>query len=318
MPPSDILSPETKGGRNKVEMIAKKIRLVIVSGLSGSGRSSALRCFEDSGFFCIDNLPPQLITKFMDLCTQPGSDVSHVALGIDIRSRDFLDEFLNVYESLLKDGFPVEMLFMDAKDEILVRRFSESRRPHPLVKDRLVIDGILEERAKLAELRKRANQIIDTSAFSLPDLKEAILHQHVKKESRERLHISLLSFGYKYGLPYGLDLLFDVRFLRNPYFQKDLRPLSGEDKPIQDFILALPETTRFMEKLNDFLDFLIPLYEKEGKSYLTIGIGCTGGRHRSVTLVNLLRDTLKQNGHAARLSCFHRDISHTPVEDPFS
>ena len=284
------------------------MRLVIISGLAGSGRSSALRCFEDGGFFCVDNLPPQLIPKFIDLCAQPGSDVNHVALGIDVRSRDFLDNFHTVYEGLLADNFPVELLFLDAQDDIIVRRFSESRRPHPLAKNRLVTDGIAEEREKLAGLRNLAHQIIDTSHISLADLKDMMQRDYIKKEQGEQLHIALLSFGFKYGLPYGLDLLFDVRFLRNPYFQKDLRPLSGEDKPVQEFVLALPEAAEFMKRLGDFLDFLIPLYEREGKSYLTIGIGCTGGRHRSVTLVNQLREMLTNQGRNKGLSCFHRDI----------
>ena len=291
----------------------KNIRLIIISGLSGAGKSAALNCFEDNGFFCVDNLPPKLITKFMDICTQPGSDVHQVALGIDIRSRDFLDDFISVYEGLLREGFPVELIFMDARDEILVRRFSESRRPHPLARDRSVIEGILEEREKISALKKHAHQIIDTSAIPLPDLKDVIRRDHIKKEEGEPLRISLLSFGYKYGLPYGLDLLFDVRFLKNPYFQSGMRLMTGNDKPVMDYVVALPETEAFMNKLMDFLDFVIPLYEVGGKSYLTIGIGCTGGRHRSVTIVNLLREALQQKGRSKVLSFFHRDIEHEPT-----
>jgi len=291
----------------------QNIRLIIISGLSGAGKSAALNCFEDNGFFCVDNLPPKLVMKFMEICAQPGSDVHNVALGIDIRSRDFLDDFLGVYQGLLQAGFPTELLFMDARDEILARRFSESRRPHPLAKDRSVMEGILEEREKISELKKHAHRIIDTSTISLPELRDVIRRDHVKKEEGEPLRISLLSFGYKYGLPYGLDLLFDVRFLKNPYFQSGLRSLSGNDKPVMSYVIALPETGPFMEKLMDFLDYVIPLYELGGKSYLTIGIGCTGGRHRSVTIVNLLREALNQRGRGSLLSFFHRDIEHEPI-----
>jgi len=291
----------------------KNIRLIIISGMSGAGKSAALNCFEDNGFFCVDNLPPKLITKFMDICAQPGSDVRHVALGIDIRNRDFLNDFIDVYEGLLQEGFPVELLFMDARDEILVRRFSESRRPHPLAKDRSVIEGIMEEREKISGLKKHAHRIIDTSTIPLPELKDVIRRDHVKKEEGEPIRISLLSFGYKYGLPYGLDLLFDVRFLKNPYFQSGMRSMSGNDKSVMDFIVAMPETGAFMDRLMGFLDFLIPLYEVGGKSYLTIGIGCTGGRHRSVAIVNLLREALQQKGRGKGLSFFHRDIEHEPI-----
>lgn len=290
-----------------------KVRLVIISGLSGSGKSAAIKCFEDIGFFCMDNLPPQLLHKFLELCTQPGGEVGPVALGIDIRNRDFLDDFLGIYESLLAEGYPVELLFMEAQDEILVRRFSESRRPHPLAKDRSVIEGISEERERLEALKKRADRIVDTSSLSPADIKEIILRAYTKPDERGRLQIFLISFGFKYGLPYGLDLLFDVRFLKNPHFQRELRLLTGDDKAVQTFIYALPETEAFMERLIGFLGFLIPLYEQEGKSYLTIGIGCTGGRHRSVAIVNRLKEVLEQKGQGAPLSCRHRDIHRPPA-----
>ncbi len=290
-----------------------KLRLVIISGLSGSGKSAALKCFEDIGFFCVDNLPPQLLPKFMELCTQPGGEVEQVALGIDIRNRDFLDDFMGVYEGLLEEGYPVELLFIDAQDEILVRRFSESRRPHPLAKDKSVIEGIFEEREKLSGLQNRARRVIDTSDLSPSDLKEMILRTYTKKEEGGHLQISLISFGFKYGLPYGLDMLLDVRFLKNPHFQRELRLLTGEDKPVQQFIHALPETPLFMEKLIHLLNFLIPLYEQEGKSYLTIGIGCTGGRHRSVAIVNQLMEVLEQKGLGKALSSRHRDIHRPPA-----
>ncbi len=285
--------------------------LVIISGLSGAGKSAALKCFEDIGFFCVDNLPPQLLHTFMNLCTQPGSEVGPVALGIDIRNRDFLNHFLDVYDKLLQENYTVDLLFMDAQDSILIRRFSESRRPHPLAKDRSVIEGIIEERAKLSTLRERAVRVIDTSDFSPVELKETILRIYTKKGEGGRLQIALMSFGFKHGLPYGLDMLFDVRFLKNPHFNHDLRGLTGNDLPVRQFIDALPETETFMEKLTSLLTFLIPLYEQEGKSYLTIGIGCTGGRHRSVAIVNRLTEILEKRPGETIISSRHRD-DHRP------
>ncbi|MBI3358681.1 MAG: RNase adapter RapZ [Nitrospirae bacterium] len=288
----------------------KKVNLVIISGLSGAGKSAAIKCFEDIGFFCVDNLPPPLLPKFVELCGAPGSEVSRVALGIDIRNRDFLDAFLGIYESLCKEGHPIELLFIEAQDEILIRRFSESRRPHPLGRGHAIAAGIMEERKKLSALRDIAHQIIDTSELSPLELKRIIIRAYIKAEEGSPLHISLISFGFKFGVPYGLDMLFDVRFLKNPYFQRELRFQTGDDKPVQEFIYALKESEQFMEKLTNLLDFMVPLYEHEGKSYLTLGIGCTGGRHRSVAIVNLLKEVLQQNGR--ELSCLHRDIYRPP------
>ena len=288
----------------------KKLNLVIISGLSGAGKSAVIKCFEDVGFFCVDNLPPPLLPKFVELCLLPASEVSRVALGIDIRNRDFLNAFLGIYESLCKEGYRVELLFMEAQDEILRRRFSESRRPHPLGRGRAVSEGIAEERKKLSELRDLAHQIIDTSELSPSELKKTIVRAYVEKEEVSPLHISLISFGFKFGVPYGLDMLFDVRFLANPYFQRALRFQTGEDKPVQEFVYSLKASEQFMERVTDLLDFLVPLYEHEGKSYLTLGIGCTGGRHRSVAIVNLLKEVLQQKGR--ELSYRHRDIHRPP------
>ncbi len=285
----------------------KGVRLVIISGLSGSGKSCAIKCFEDLGFFCIDNLPPQLLPKFVGLCRQSRNEISRAAIGIDIRERAFLREFLSVFDRLIEEGYQVELLFLEARDEIIQRRFSETRRPHPLAKEGPVVDGINQEWDTLRELRKRANRIIDTSDFHVHKLKELISHYYLETAASRHLNLSLTSFGYKHGmLPYDLDLLFDVRFLSNPFLIDDLRPLSGNDQAVQDYVKALPETGLFLEKLYDFLDFLFPLYEKEGKSYLTIGIGCTGGRHRSVTIVNLLWEHLQERGILVHRQ--HRDL----------
>jgi UPF0042 nucleotide-binding protein len=289
----------------------KKFHLVIISGLSGAGKSAVIKCFEDIGFFCVDNLPPPLIPKFVELCLSPGSEVSRVALGLDIRNRDFLNAFHGIYESLCKEGYPVELLFIEAEDEVLIRRFSESRRPHPLGRGRAVSEGIAEERKKLSDLRDLAHHIIDTSELSPSELKKTIERTYVKKGEGSPLHISLVSFGFKFGVPSDLDMLFDVRFLKNPYFERALRFQTGDDKPVQDFVYAQKESEIFMTKLVDILDFLVPLYEHEGKSYLTLGIGCTGGKHRSVSIVNLLNEVLKQKGR--EISARHRDIHRPPT-----
>lgn len=284
----------------------KNVRLVIISGLSGSGKSYVIKYFEDLGFFCIDNLPPQLLPKFVELCSQSRSEITKAALGVDIRERDFLGNFLNVFDQLREEGYPMELLFLEARDEVLLRRFSETRRPHPLAKEGSVVEGIRLEREKLSDLKKRADKIIDTSDYNVHQLKEVITRYYLEKGEAAHLNISLVSFGFKFGIPYDLDLLFDVRFLSNPNFERELKPLTGEDARVLRYILATGETKLFLEKLYDFLDLLLPLYEKEGKSYLTIGIGCTGGRHRSVAVVSLLRDYLKEKG--LRVDWRHRDI----------
>jgi RNase adapter protein RapZ len=292
----------------------KGVGLVIISGLSGSGKSCAIKCFEDLGFFCIDNLPPQLLPKFVGLCRQSRNEISRAAIGIDIRERSFLREFLTVFDRLIEEGYQTELLFLEARDEIIQRRFSETRRPHPLAKKGSVVDGIRREGATLGDLRSRANRIIDTSDFHVHKLKELITHNYLESKTTKGLNLSLTSFGYKHGTPYDLDLLFDVRFLNNPFLIDELRPLSGNDQVVQDYVKALPETELFLEKLYDFLDFLIPLYEKEGKSYVTIGIGCTGGRHRSVTIVNLLSEHLQNQKISVHRR--HRDLEASELIRP--
>ncbi|MFQ5780809.1 MAG: RNase adapter RapZ [Nitrospiria bacterium] len=284
----------------------KDIRLVIISGLSGSGKSSVIKYLEDFDFFCIDNLPPQFLPKFVELCSQSREGITKAAVGIDIRERDFLLNFLSVFERLREEGYRMELLFLEARDEILLRRFSESRRPHPLAKGGAIIDGIKLERDKLYGLRKRADRILDTSDYHVHQLKSVLAQYFLEKQAERPLSLSLISFGYKFGIPSDLDLLFDVRFLNNPNFQEALKPLTGESPEVLAYLLALSEMKVFLEKLYDFLEFLIPLYEKEGKSYLTIGIGCTGGRHRSVAVVHLLSGYLQKKGLQFR--CRHRDI----------
>ncbi len=285
---------------------AKSVRIVIVSGLSGSGKSHVVKFFEDLDYFCVDNLPSPLLSHLINLCSKSESGIRRVALGIDIRERDFLVDFLNEFDRFRKEGYQMELLFLETRDEMVQRRFSETRRPHPLSKWGSVIDGVQLEREKLLPLKKRADKIIDTSDYHVHQLKEVITRIYFESSEGKHLNISLVSFGFKYGTPQDLDLLFDVRFLSNPNFEQELKSLTGENPRVQNYVMALDETKLFLEKLSGFLDFLLPRYEKEGKHYLMIGIGCTGGRHRSVTIANFLEGYIKAKGF--RVRCRHRDI----------
>lgn len=283
--------------------------IVIVTGLSGAGKSHVLHCFEDVGFFCVDNLPPPLIPTFVHLCTQGNGRSSRIGLGIDIRGRDFLAQSFTTIEQLKHAGYRVEILFLEARDEVLVRRFSETRRPHPLARSRPIIEGIAEEREELQELRTRADLIIDTSDYTVHELKALIADRYLERD--RGLAVTLVSFGYKYGPPLQADLLFDVRFLNNPNFVEALRPLSGQDPRVASYVLEQPATAGFLSRVEGLIDFLLPLYEAEGRTYLTIGIGCTGGRHRSVVVADRLRAYLEQRGK--RPIVRHRDLDRPVV-----
>lgn len=280
--------------------------LVIISGLSGSGKTHAIKCFEDLGFFCVDNLPPALLPKFAELCLQREGEVRHVALGIDIRERGFLADFFSNLDRVKSMGYSVELLFLDARDDVLVRRFSESRRPHPLLPQASVLEGVQVERERLRELRDRAARIIDTSDFTVHDLKDLIARQYLQQDQRQRMTISLLTFGFKFGVPYDADLLFDVRFLRNPNFVEDLKALTGEHQCVQAYVLETSEAAAFLGHLESLLKFLLPLFERERRSYLTVAFGCTGGRHRSVSIACRLKASFDSWGYAVNLR--HRDL----------
>jgi len=282
------------------------IRFVIITGLSGAGKSEAMKCFEDLGYFCVDNLPPVLIPKFAELCAQSGGRINRIALVVDIRGGSFFDDVSESLETLEETGFSYEILYLEAEDEVLVRRFKESRRRHPLSASGGVLEGIRLERERLEELRGKATQIVDTSALTARELRETIINHFSYLPEQERLLITVVSFGFKNGLPLDADLVFDVRFLPNPHYVESLRALNGNTEEVANYVLKWPVTTRFLSKLYDLMEFLIPYYVQEGKTSLLLGIGCTGGQHRSVTIANRLGDFLRTKGY--RVVVDHRDI----------
>lgn len=286
-----------------------RLNLVIISGLSGSGKSYALKAFEDAGYFCIDNLPPALLPTFVDLCDQQHDEIANVALGIDIRERVFFSDLVGMLERVKAMGHSVKLLFLEAREEVLIRRFSESRRPHPLLPHLPVLEGIRFEKERLTELRRHADRIIDTSDLTVHQLGELLAKEFQRESSERRLTISFLTFGYKFGVPYDIDLLFDVRFLKNPFFVPELKPLPGNDPRVRRFVLTDPEATAFIDHVENFLQFLLPLFQRERRSYLTIAVGCTGGRHRSVAIASHLYESLAALGYEVGLK--HRDIDKT-------
>ena len=288
------------------------MRFVIVTGMSGAGRSTALRALEDAGYFCVDNLPISLIEKFSELIYPGNTEVTKVALGIDIRSGKAFSERAATREELTVAGVNYEILVLESSDEVLVKRYKETRRTHPLAQNGRVADGIQEERKRLEFLKKQADYIIDTSNLLTRELKQELDKIFVQNKNFKNLVITVLSFGFKYGIPTDSDLVFDVRFLPNPYYYEELRKLSGNDKPVQDFVMGFEVSHRFLDKLIDMIQFLIPNYVLEGKNQLVISIGCTGGKHRSVTLANKLYERLRNNAdYAVRIE--HRDIEKDAV-----
>lgn len=282
-----------------------KLKIIIISGLSGSGKSYAIKSLEDMGYFCVDNLPTALVPKFVELCAQSDKGISRAALGIDIRERDFFGNFMKLHEEMKASGYDIEVLFLEASDEALTRRFSESRRPHPLAKDKPLPEAIRLERELMDEIRQKADRIIDTSNLSVHQLRDE-LSKHYRPSGEKGMTLSIMSFGFKYGVPYDADLVFDVRFLPNPNFVPELKPLTGMDAPVREYVQSKKDTGTFVKKINGLLDFLLPLYEKEGKNYLTIAFGCTGGRHRSVAVSGMLGEDMKARGMDVIVR--HRDV----------
>jgi len=281
-------------------------KVVIVTGLSGSGKSTVVRALEDSGFFCIDNLPFPLLPKVLELAKSPGqSHVQNFAFVCDTREREFLHRANEIIGQLRAEGAKVEVIFLEASDELLIRRYSETRRPHPMSPDGTVRDGIAKERELLADLRATADKIIDTTEHTVHTLK-AVVKELFADEEDTQLRVNVLSFGFKHGLPPECDLVFDVRFLPNPYFVEGLREQTGLDVAVRDFVLAAPETPGILGILRQVGDFMLPLYQREGKSYLTVGIGCTGGHHRSVAISESIAS--RWRGQGWNIEVQHRDI----------
>ena len=281
------------------------MRILIITGLSGSGKSTAVRALEDEGFFCLDNLPVTLFLTFIELVDNAKERVRDVGLVMDIRGRDFLKGYEKVIQEIGEAGHSVEILFLDATDEVLIRRFSETRRRHPALEGGSVSEGIRFEREQLAGLRRLATTLIDTSELNVHQLKELIISCIKGEQGAREMTVHLQSFGYRFGIPLEADLVTDVRFLPNPHFIPELRKFSGLEPQVREFVLEKSDTQIFLEKFKDLLEFLLPGYRREGKSYLTVSIGCTGGRHRSVVIVEALRDFFAGKNDNLRIT--HRD-----------
>lgn len=282
------------------------MKFVIVTGLSGSGKSETMRALEDMGFYCVDNLPPALITKFAELCYQPNSSIDKVALGIDIRGRKFFEALHESLSYLQKLNYHYEIVYLDCADDVLLKRYKMTRRNHPLAKNMQISEGIKMERKIMEELKDISDCIIDTTNMKPKDLKEEVSKIYSIGEDNPKLTISVVSFGFKHGIPVDADLVFDVRFLPNPYYIEDLRPKTGEDKEVRDYVMNSNISEEFYLKLIDMINFLVPQYVEEGKQHLVIAIGCTGGRHRSVTISNLIYEELAKKGY--RVVKKHRDF----------
>lgn len=289
------------------------MRFVIVTGMSGAGKSTALKMLEDMGYFCVDNLPVPLIPKMADLWRVSGTEINKAALGVDIRSGETFKELKHVLEELDDMGMKYEIFYLESSDNVLVKRYKETRRFHPLSGNGSRVDeGIQRERSKVAFLKERADYLIDTSHMLTRELKAELTKIFVQNKEYKNLYISVLSFGFKYGIPADADLVFDVRFLPNPYYIDELRPMSGNDEPVRRYVMDNEKAVCFLEKLVDMVEFLIPNYVQEGKTQLVIGIGCTGGKHRSVTLANELYDAIKGNeDYGIRVE--HRDIGKDAI-----
>ena len=288
----------------------RNLRIVLISGLSGSGKTTTIKALEDMGFYCIDNLPIVLFPTFVDLCSRSAGGIANAALVVDIRGKEFLEGSRQIIQQLREEGYLIEILFLESSDEILGRRYRETRRQHPLAIGKPVAEGIQLEREGLRIMRDMADKVIDTSEFNIHELQDTIRRYFSDQSRLRKMTITLLSFGYSYGIPLEADLLVDVRFLANPYFVDELKPLTGKDPKVAEYVLKLKETQEFLRRFRELVKFLIPLYKKEGKSYLTIVIGCTGGRHRSIVVADTveayLRKRLKEEDVILRTT--HRDI----------
>lgn len=281
------------------------IDITIISGISGSGKSTALKTLEDLGFFCVDNLPILLLPKFIELCTSSTHAIGRVGLVMDVREKTFLQEYRPTVQTLKNAGYRLEQIFLDCSDETIIKRFSETRRQHPLGEGTSVLNGLARERELLREIKNSSDRVIDTTPLNVHQLRKTLEDIFTGRAGRT-MAVNFMSFGYKYGVPIDIDLVMDVRFLPNPYFVTELKALDGKDKRVADYVLQWPETQEFIRLFTELLNMLIPLYEREGKAYLTIAIGCTGGRHRSVTLAESLKECYR--ARRSDVAVTHRDI----------
>jgi UPF0042 nucleotide-binding protein len=288
-------------------MAAAGLHIVVVTGMSGAGRSTAVHVLEDLGFFCVDNFPPALAPRLVEMVAH-GEEIERLGLGIDVRTGTFLEGATAVFDDLEGEGHEVEVLFLDCTDEALVRRYSETRRPHPLAPGGDVLDAIQRERDRLGPLRARARRVVDTTGLTVHDLRRALIDYIARGAGRPRMVTRVVAFGFKYGLPVDADLVFDLRYLPNPHFVPELRPKIGTDPDVARFVLDAPETTELLQELVPLLEQVLPRYEKEGKAYLTIGVGCTGGRHRSVAIAEELGRRLSGDREVVVV---HRDVGRS-------
>jgi UPF0042 nucleotide-binding protein len=293
----------TQTGQEKAH---RRLRVVVVTGLSGSGKSTAIKAFEDLDYFCVDNLPVVLLADFLELREKSSEDNYHIALGMDIRERSFLESYPRVFSELRERGTNLEILFLEAADEALQRRFSQTRRKHPLVGTGTVLDRIRAERERLKHLKEMATRVIDTSNLNVHELKRMISRLYTVYPEEDTLHVNVLSFGFKYGVPAEADIVMDVRFLPNPFFIKELRDLNGTQDPVIRFVMQQGQTQIFLDKFTELINYLLPRYREEGKNYLTIAVGCTGGKHRSVVVSEQLRVQLAGLGYP--VTAGHRDV----------
>jgi RNase adapter protein RapZ len=285
----------------------KNLHVVIITGLSGSGKSTALRALEDIGFFCVDNLPVVLLPKFISITIQSSPEITRAAMVMDLRERSFLEKYQRIFQRLKEKGYKIEILFLEASEDSLLRRFSETRRNHPLSEKGSIMDGIQMEVEKLSSLRQMADKVIDTTSTNVHQLKDIIQRQFLPSASQRKMIVNVMSFGYRYGLPSDADLVIDVRFLPNPYYVEDLKNYDGHQPAVMKYVLNNAESKEFLRRMIDLMNFLIPLYEKEGKARLNIALGCTGGKHRSVVMANQFSSHFQAMKYVVYTS--HRDIN---------
>ena len=285
----------------------KNLRVVIITGLSGSGKSTALRALEDIGFFCVDNLPVVLLPKFLAITAKSSPEIKRVALVMDLRERGFLEKYKRIFDLIKGKGDKIEILFLDSTEDSLLHRFSETRRTHPLSAKGSIIDGIRLEREKLSSLKQMADHVIDTTSTNVHQLKDIVQRQFLPASVHKKLIVNVISFGYRFGLPADADLVFDVRFLPNPYFIEELKEFDGQNDAVREFVLKNERSKIFLKKFFDLMTFVIPLYDKEGKVRLNVALGCTGGKHRSVVMSNQLGAHFSEMKYIVNVT--HRDIS---------